>query len=223
MVKVMDPTSAPAGTGSVNEHELVPPVVQLDRRRVDTLLVGAGAVVTVVLVVAGALLTWGSNFTDDYVGEELAAQNITFPTAEALEAEGRGDLVEYADQLLTNGEQAEAYASYIGGHVTNIADGATYADLSGPERAAKAAVNEAIANDAPAEEIEALQGEANKIAGQRESIFKGEMLRGTLLNTYAWSTIGRIAGIAAMAAYGAAVVMFGLVVAGVLHLRRISR
>ena len=58
--------------------------------------------------------------------------------------------------------------------------------------------------EATAEEIEALQGEANKIAGQRESIFKGEMLRGTLLNTYAWWTIGRIAFIAAISAFVAA-------------------
>ena len=46
-----------------------------DRRRA----VGAGVVITVVLVVAGGLLTWGSNFANDYVGDELTSQHIYFP------------------------------------------------------------------------------------------------------------------------------------------------
>ena len=46
------------------------------------------------------------------------------------------------------------------------------------------------------------------------------MLRGTLLNAYAWSTVGRIAGIAAVGAFIAAAAMAILVVAGVVHLRR---
>ena len=152
--------------------------------------------------------------------DELAAQNITFPPAADLEEEGRDDLVQYADQQVTTGAEAEAYAGYIQGHVEGIADGQTYAELGGPQFAAEAALNEAIANDAPADEIATLQEEYDTIVGQRDSIFRGEVLRGALLSTYAWDTIGQIAGIAAIAAFVAAVVMLVLVVAGVVHLRR---
>jgi hypothetical protein len=51
-------------------------------------------------------------------------------------------------------------------------------------------------------------------------MFKGETLRGLLLSTYAWSTIGQIATIAGGVAFIAAGVMAVLVVAGVIHLRR---
>jgi hypothetical protein len=194
--------------------------IKLTRRTIDHVLVWTGVVITAVLAVAGGLLTWGSNFADDYVSDELAAQNITFPDAENLSGQGRDDLVKYAGEQVTTGKQAEAYASYIKGHIEGIADGMTYAELGGPERAAEAAVNEAIANGASAEEITALEEEAAAISEQRESIFRGEMLRGTLLSTFAWSTVGQIAGIAAIAAFVAAGLMLVLVVAGVIHLRR---
>lgn len=199
------------------------PVVAIKRRTVDTVLVSLGAVATVVFLVAGGLLTWGSSFADDYVGDELAAQNISFPPAEALIEEGRQDLAKFGGEQVTTGEHAEAYASFIGGHVANIADGQTYAELGGPQRAAQAAVNEAVAAGAPEAEIAELQAEADRISGQRDSVFRGEMLRGTLLNAYAWGTMGQIAGIAAMVAFAAAAVMFVLVVAGVIHLRKVPR
>jgi hypothetical protein len=194
--------------------------IPVTRRRIDQLLIAAGFVATVVLVVAGALLTWGSNFAEDYVSDELSAQNINFPPAEALEAEGRDDLVKYAGEQVTTGEQAEAYASYIQGHVANTAGGLTYAEI--PDRAARTALQEAIDSDAPADEIAALEQEATTLSQQRDTVFKGEMLRGTLLNAYAWSTMGQIAGIAATAAFAAAAVMLVLSVAGGVHLRKVG-
>ena len=194
--------------------------IRLSRHRLDQILTGLGAVIVVVLLVAGGLLSWGNNFADDYVGDELAAQNVVFPEADALAGQGRDDLVDYGGQLVDTGEEAEAYASYIKGHVEGIADGATYAELSGPERAANAAVNEAITEGADADEVAALEEAAAEISAQRDSIFRGEMLRGALLNTYAWSTIGRIAGIAAIVAFIAAVAMAALVIAGIVHTRR---
>jgi hypothetical protein len=199
------------------------PLAMVRRSTIDKVLIAVGAVAAVVLAVAGGLLMWGSNFADDYVYRELSSQNIRFPDEEALRAEGRDDLVKYAGQLLTNGSQAEAYASYIGGHLEGIADGMTYADLGGPERAAKAAVTEAIESGASDEEIAELQAEANRITGQRDTLFKGETLRGLLLSTYAWSTVGQIAMIAAVAAFVAAGVMVILVIAGMVHMRRYHR
>lgn len=194
--------------------------IRLSRHRLDQILTGLGAVVVVVLLIAGGLLSWGNSFAEDYVGDELAAQNVVFPDADSLAAQGRDDLVGYGGQLVDTGEEAEAYASYIKGHVEGIADGATYSDLSGPERAANAAVSDAITAGADADEVAALEEAAADISAQRDSIFRGEMLRGALLNTYAWSTIGRIAGIAAIAAWIAAAVMAVLVIAGVVHTRR---
>ena len=199
------------------------PAVKVTRRRIDTILIWLGVATTAVLVIAGALLQWGNSFAEDYVRDELSAQNITFPDADSLTGQGRDDLVQYADQQVTTGEHAEAYASYIGGHIEGIAEGQTYAELGGPERAAEAAVADAIESGAPAAEVEALEAEAAELSAQRESIFRGEMLRGALLNTYAWSVIGRIAGIAAVVAFAASAIMFLLVAAGVFHVRRAAR
>jgi hypothetical protein len=197
-----------------------PVVVGIRRRTIDSVLIGLGVVVTAVLAVAGGLLTWGNNFATDYVSDELTAQNIFFPDQAALEEEGRTDLVKYAGEQVTTGEEAEAYASFIDGHLANIADGATYAELGGPESAAKAAVEEATANGASEEEIAALQAEADGVTAQRQSLFRGETLRGLLLSTFAWSTIGRIAGIAATAAFVGAGVMLVLVALGLVHHRK---
>jgi hypothetical protein len=194
--------------------------IRITRRRVDTIAVGAGFAAVAVLVAAGGLLTWGNNFAEDYVGDELTAQAITFPPAEALQEEGRDDLVTFADEQVTTGEEAEAYASFIAGHIEGIADGATYAELGTAERAAEETATAAITANAPADEVAALEEEAAGITGQRDSIFRGEMLRGTLLNAFAWSTMGRIAGIAAVVAFVAAAVMAALVALGLVHLRK---
>lgn len=199
------------------------PVLRIGRKTLDQVLIGLGAVIAVVLFIAGGLLYWGSSFAGDYVSDELAAQNISFPDEAALTGQGRDDLVPFAGQLVDSGEEAEAYASYIGGHVEGIADGMTYAELGGPERAAEAALTQAIADGADPETVAALEEEAAAISGQRESIFRGEMLRGTLLNTFAWSTIGTIAGYAAIAAFVSGAVMTLLVLAGLGHLRKLAR
>ena len=197
-----------------------PPVVALKRRTIDAVLIGVGAVLTVALVVAGALLLWGANFSAGYVDDELSSQNITFPSAEALEEEGRDDLVEFGGENLNTGDEAEAYASYIDGHLEGIADGMTYAELGGPEREAQAAVETALESGASEAEVAELEGEAAAVSGQRNSLFKGETLRGLLLSAYAWSTVGMIAGYAAIASFIAAAMMLVLVLLGLVHHRK---
>lgn len=197
----------------------VKPVVTLERRKIDSFLIAFGTVLTAALVVAGSLLSWGAGFSDDYVGDELASQNISFPSAAALQEEGRDDLVKYADQKLDTGKEAEAYASYINGHLQKIADGATYAELGGPETAAKAAVTAAKADGAPEATVTELQAKADAISGQRNTLFKGETLRGLLLTAFAWSTVGTIAGYAAIGAFVAAAAMAILVLLGLRHRR----
>ncbi|CAN5578608.1 hypothetical protein BH10ACT2_BH10ACT2_23310 [soil metagenome] len=194
--------------------------VAMKRRTVDTVLISFGVLAALVFAVAGALLTWGSNFADDYVGKELSSQNITFPSAAALEGQGRGDLVKYADSKLDTGDEAEAYASYINGHLQDVADGLTYAELGDVESAAKADVTAAKDAGKSQEEIDGLQATADKITGQRNTLFKGETLRGLLLSAYAWATVGTIAGYAAIGAFVAAGLMALLVILGFVHLRR---
>jgi hypothetical protein len=196
------------------------PVVAIKRRTIDSILVGFGVVAGIAFVVAGGLLTWGHNFSSDYVTKELSSQNITFPSAEELNAQGRTDLVKFADQRLDTGAEAEAYASFINGHLEGIAGGATYADLGATESAAKADVKAAVEAGKPQAEVDALQVTAEEISGQRNTLFKGETLRGLLLSAYAWSTVGTIAGIAAIGAFIAAGMMAILVGLGLVHLRR---
>src|SRR5215207_6468091 len=204
------------------QHWTQEPVIALKRRTIDSVLISLGAVATVVLVVAGGLLTWGSSFAADYVDDELSSQNIVFPAAAALQEEGRTDLLGYAGDAVNTGPEAEAYASYIDGHLAAVADGATYAELGSPERQAKAAAEAARAAGSDEATVAELQGKADEITGQRNTLFKGETLRGLLLTAFAWSTVGRIAGIAAMAAFAAGGVMLVLVLLGMRHHHKIA-
>ena len=213
----------PLAAEPTTDSTLTTPVVALPRRTIDAVLIAFGAVIMVVFLVAGVLLTWGNNFSNDYVKRELSSQNIVFPSAERLTEEGRTDLLGFAGENLATGKGAEAYASYINGHLENIADGATFADLGTTERAANAAVTEATEAGAPQAEIDELQAVADGISGQRNTLFKGETLRGLLLSAYAWSTVGTIAGIAAIGAFLAAAVMALLVILGVVHHRRTAK
>jgi len=191
--------------------------VAVKRRTIDVVLSTVGLVMAVFLLAAGLLLTWGSNFAGNYVHDELSSQQIFFPAKEQLVTEGREDLVKYAGQQLTTGSQAEAYASYINGHLQGIADGKTYAQLGGPQFAARDALKAAKDSGASAEEIAKLQATVDGITGQRTSLFQGETLRGLLLSAYAWDTVGRIAGFAAFAAFAGAIVMFILSIMGYVH------
>ena len=71
-------------------------------------------------------------------------------------------------------------------------------------------------------EIAELQATADQLTAQRDTLFKGETLRGLLLSSYAWATIGTIASIAAWVALIGAALMAGLTIAGVVHLRRVT-
>lgn len=208
------------------------PVVALKRRTIDSVLIYFGAVLTVALFVAGSLLTWGADFAKDYVDDELSSQNITFPPAAVLEEEAdttthdtenwTTDLVQYAGEKVNTGNEAEAYASFIDGHLADVADGLTYAELGTPEREAKAAVEAAKAEGASDAQVAKLQDEADAISGQRNTLFKGETLRGLLLTAFAWSTVGRIASYAAIGAFAAGAVMLVLVILGIRHHHKVA-
>ena len=136
-----------------------------------------------VLLVAGGLLAWTSSYINNEVSSQLSAQKIIFPAANsaAVAAPEFQAMRQYGGQQLTTGAQAEVYADhFIANHLIKIGGGKTYAQLS----------------------TEALSQPTNaKLAAVVNTVFKGEALRGLLLNAYAFGTIGMIAGIAAVVAF----------------------
>lgn len=172
------------------------------RRTFDALATGAGLVMAIILLVAGALLMWGHTFVDSQVHNQLAAQKIVFPAASspAIKAPEFAAMHQYAGQLMTTGAQAEVYADhFIANHLNEIGGGQTYAQLSA----------RALADPHNA-----------KLAGQVEAMFKGTTLRGMLLNAYAFWQMGQIALWGAIAAFAGAALLLLLSVLGFVHLRR---
>ena len=160
------------------------------RKTFDTILSFGGVVLTIVLIVAGALLLWGSNFANSNVKSQLAQQQITFPTATALAHPNGGEITasmqkylgQYAGKPLTTGPEAKAYADhFIAVHLNEIGAGKTYAQLS--EAALAQPKNTALAN-------------------QVATVFKGTTLRAMLLNAYGWWKVSQIMYIGSLIAFG---------------------
>ncbi|MBV1850474.1 hypothetical protein [Catellatospora tritici] len=196
----------------------------MKRRTLDLMFSLGGVAIAILLTVAGVVLTANANFATNYVSSQLAEQNITFKTLDTLTPEERTQpgLVEYAGQKLTTGKQAEVYAlQFIGLHLKNTAGGQTYADLGVPQSRLRAQVAEATKNNDP--NLTALQQQLTDVTAQRETMFKGETLRGLLLTTYGFSEFGVKAGQAALVAYLAALVMALLSIAGLVHAYRTPR
>jgi len=174
------------------------------RKTFDALLTTGGLIVAAMLLVAGGLLTWAHGFVQSEVTSQLSAQQIFFPKAgsEALaDPAVKPYLSPYAGQQLTDGAQAKAYADhFIAVHLKEMTGGQTYAQLSG----------KSLANPTD-----------TKLAGQVQTVFRGETLRGLLLNAYAFWQMGQIALIGAIAAFAAAAVLLALSLLGFLHLRRV--
>ena len=57
----------------------------MSRKVFDKLTSAGGAVLVVVLVIAGGLLTWGHSFVNSNVHNQLAQQEIYFPAAAAFQ------------------------------------------------------------------------------------------------------------------------------------------
>jgi hypothetical protein len=171
------------------------------RRTLDALLTTGGLVLAAVLLIAGVLLTWGHVFVTNQVHDQLAAQKITMPTGEAIaEPTIKPYLSQYAGQQLTTGPQAKAYADhFIAVHIKEMSGDRSYSELSAASRAAP--------ND-------------TELAGLVNTVFKGETLRGLLLNAYAFDTMGRIALYASFASFIGAGAMLFLALLGFAHRRR---
>ncbi|NES16409.1 MULTISPECIES: hypothetical protein [Micromonospora] len=190
----------------------------MKRRTLDLLFSIGGIGLAVLLLVVGIVLTTNANFANNYVHDQLAAQHISFKPANALTDEEKKSecLREYAGQQLTTGKQAECYANeFIGLHLKAISGGKTYADLGGPESALKQQV--AQAEQAKAANLPDLQKQLAQVSAQRDTVFKGESLRGMLLTSYGFSEFGRKAEQGALAMYLGAALLLLLSLAGLWH------
>lgn len=174
----------------------------MDRSSLDKLISWTGAVLAVALLAASILLFWAHNFIHSQVHDQLAAQKITFPAAgssaiTSLPSSDQTKVAQYAGQQLVNGAQAEVFADhFIAVHLEEIGGGQTYAELS----------------------AKSLADPSNqKLAGQVQTLFRGETLRGLLLNAYAFDTMATVAEFAAIGAALAAVILVLLAALGLRH------
>ena len=177
----------------------------MKRSVIDRLISATGALIAVVLLGASALLFVAHGYVHNQVTSQLAEQKITFPAAGSpglakLPDGDRKAVEQYAGQQLTTGAQAKVFAdNYIKVHLTFVAAGKTYSEVSS---AAQAAPTDTV------------------LAGQVQTLFRGETLRGLLLNGYAFDTMGSFALIAAWIALVAGLLLVVLTGLGLRHARR---
>ena len=162
-----------------------------------TLLTAVSAALAGVLLIAGGLLLWGSAYVHNTVQGQLAAQQISFPPAAAFAHPKAGGEItpsmipsvsQYAGQQMLTGQQAEAYADhFIAVHITDMAGGKTYSQLSAASIA---------------------QPNNTQLAGLVNTVFKGETLRSMLLSAYGWWKVSQITYIISLAAFGLGAVSF---------------
>lgn len=196
------------------------------RRTLDILFSIGGLGLTGLLVIMGLVITANANFSRNYVKDQLSQQAITFTEVEKLTPEDKaytetrtGCVIRYAGQLLTTGKQAECYANeYIGGHLKKIpagTDGLTYAEIGKAQTDLRTQIAAAKASGDPT--LVALEKQLADYTTARETVFKGEMLRGALLTSYGFSELGEKAAQAAQVAFVGAALLALLSIAGFAH------
>ncbi|CAB4586882.1 MAG: hypothetical protein F2571_01925 [Actinobacteria bacterium] len=186
----------------------------MKRKNFDKIVTAVGFGLAALLLTTAGLLNWGASFASEAVSSQLEAQEITFPAVTGNPDES-ADITKFfadnGDLILSNAAQAQMYADhYLGFHLSKMP---TYAAASAANRAASAAIA-ANPNDPT------LKAEAASKLAMVDTVFKGTMLRGTLLTAYAFGTLGSIAAIAALVSLAGALVMLFLSILGLLHIRR---
>jgi len=183
----------------------------MTRRQFDILVSLAGAVVVVVLLVAGGLLMWGATFANSNVHNQLAKQEIHFPPKAALAHAKPGTeitpgmipyIAPFAGKEVLTGEEAEVFADhFIAVHLSELPYHGVYAKIS-------AAAREHPEN----KELQALE----------QVSFQGTTLRGLLLEAYAFGTIGEVMFWGSIASFVLAAVLAVFVALGLRHAGRVK-
>jgi hypothetical protein len=151
----------------------------------------------VLLVVAVKAKSLG-DFAHDNVRTNLAEQKVFFPAESDLAHDERSpEVVANAGKQVLTGSQAEVYADhFIAVHLSHIADGKKYSEVSAA----------------------ALADPSNtKLSGQAQTLFRGETLRGLLLEAYAFGKMGDEASGIAPWLFGGALLLALLGLGGLWH------
>ena len=193
----------------------------MKRKTLDVLFSVGGVMLATLLLVLAVVMTSNANFSESYVKDQLSQQQITFKTAATLTAQEKESacLVKYAGLQLTTGKQAECYANdFIGLHVQAMAAGRTYSTQGDFIAGLKAQLTDAQKAGSPdAGKITDLNTQITAATAARESLFKGETLRGLLLTSYGFSVFGVKGGEAATVAFIFAGLLALLSLAGLVH------
>jgi hypothetical protein len=185
---------------------------EMTRRTLDLIFSVGGLLLAVLILILGLVLQNQANFADNYVHDQLAAQQITFTPADKLgESTQAQCLIDNAGQQLVTGKQAECYANeYIAVHLSETNDGKTYSQTSNEARTLQSQLKEDPTNTE-------LQGQVEAVNAKVETLFRGETLRGLLLTSYGFSIFGERAGQAALVSFLVAGVLFLASIAGFIH------
>jgi hypothetical protein len=151
-----------------------------------TSLTSIATVAAAAIVIVGIIAVVGGSYAKNVVHDQLVPQKIAFPAANSPAL--LPGIKQYAGQQLVNGSQAKAYANdFINVHLSKVAGGQTYAQVSA---AAIAAPTNA------------------KLAEQKATLFQGETLRSILLSAWGWSLVGTIATLAGFILIALGAVLF---------------
>lgn len=177
----------------------------MHRSTLDKLISSTAIILSIVLLLASVALFFAHNFIHSQVSSQLQSQAITFPAKDSKAYTSLPDvdqqaMCSYVGQQVVTGAQAEVFADhYIAVHLKNIGDGKTYAELSSD--AMKDPTNTAL---------------SNKV----DTVFKGETLRGMLLNAYAFDTMAVIALLAAYSTLVAGLLLTVFALLGFRHAKK---
>ncbi len=180
-------------------------------------IVSLQSAMVIVLAAAAGFALYEGNFVTGYVKDQLVAQQVFFPAADQIKAGGALDPAEFPAEIrdqagnqVVNGDQARIYANdFLGKHLQGVAGGSTYASIGTKITAANAALAAASKTDS---NYATLQANVATLNGQKTTLFTGEMLRATLLNSWGWWTLGVYATYAGIGLLIAALGVFGALV-----------
>ncbi len=188
-------------------------------------IISLQAIMVLVLAAASVFAFSLGTFTTNQIKDELTAQQIFFPGKDQIKAGGALDPSEFSQEIrdqagnqLSDGNQARIYANdFMGKHLEGIASGMTYASV-GTKISELKAQQANLSKDDPA--YTGLQNQITTLTAARETLFKGETLRGNLLNAYGWWTVGTFTTWASYGLMLVTLVVLGALVFEVVAARR---
>jgi hypothetical protein len=178
----------------------------MDRTVWDRMVSGGAMLLAIVLIIVGAAAVYGGNFGRNNVRDRLQPEKVAFPPMDTMTPQEQQQVGAFAGQTVDTGPEAEAFALYIAGHLTEVNGGKTYSETSAAAR------------------VEGLDPKtAADLQVKADILFKGETLRSILLNAYGWWTVATIALFVGIGLVLAGIALGILSLLGFRHARRTDR